>query len=546
MIDIISKYLREGANSAFRYQQNPVLLRDLSMVIIQHFESEADLSAFIPHLKTLIVDHDYRLVAEYLATRKNRSSAAAFVFQQILSEKFYSINKYRYQIAYSRFLDTNVFPEKANVVFTHKIGDAFLPNQGQLVIWLQDEEYKEPLTALIDAVGTMLGTFIEQQYDIPGLNAVVRQGLVRSWCLPNDTAVVSKRENLYKKGRFEKEQTNFKVLLERFGKGPMALTDPENPKNKIVIQIAYPFAIIHDGYSGKRYALSPYKKGISLEEIFLTEKDNTRRNYFLAHYRLLLDMLYDYGVLWGDMSPRNILVDQQKGVTVYTLMDFEKTLFLDQSVSRIHRIEHCRGQICIEEMGVLCLYEETLACFNGYFDPSEWDLNSASPLPFLPRPDIADILRGRGIVNVNLGAYNTIDRSILAVRVPYNDPCTKSLIFPGHIGFKVEHYLSCAGYSNAGDYDRKTTEILIAAKRQECFDNVVRLLLYLTNAIEIAFLKTEFMDILRGGFSGNIVPPHNEIANLINALDAFYQMREFKDAYRDLSAKWLSSLQLEF
>ncbi|HPH98011.1 MAG TPA: hypothetical protein PK613_19170 [Anaerolineaceae bacterium] len=545
MIDIISKYLKEGANPTFRYQPDPLLHKDLAKIIIQQFESSAILRDTLPHLETLIVDHDYRLVAEYLAARKNHHSVALSLFGQMFSEKERSNpNKYRFEIAHSRFLDINSLHQKSNVIFTCNMDEIFSKNQERIIVWLQDDQYKDQLMTLIDVVGTKLGAFLEQQYDMPGLNAIVRQGIVRYWHLPNNIAVVSKRESSYKKGRFEKEQTNYKILLQKFGQQPLTLRDPENPKNKIVLQIAYPFAIIYDGYSDKRYALSLHIDATSLEEILLTEKDNAHRSSYLTHYRLLLDILYENGILWGDMSPRNILVDQREGVTTYTLLDFEKTHFLNQSASYNQRVEHCRGQICIEEMGVLCQYDEMLACFRGYFNPTEWDLTSNSLLPFVPRPDIFDILRGRGIEQINLGDYNTIDHSILAVRIPYNDPFTKSLVFPGHIGFKVEHYLSCAGYANAGDYDRKTTEILIAAKIHGCFEKVVRLLLFLANSVEIAYIKREFLDILSGGFSGNLAPPKQEIGNLINALDVFYQTRESGEAYRDLCARWLSDLQI--
>lgn len=544
MIDNISKYLKEGINPTFRYQPDPFLHKDLAKIIIQQFESKASLRDTLPQLKTLIVNHDFRLVAEYLAARKNNHSMALSLFGQMFSEKENpNPNKYRFEIAYSRFLDTNSFSQKADVIFTRNMGDIFSKNQERLIVWLQDDQYKDQLITLIDAVGTKLGAFIEQQYDVPGLNAIVRQGIVRSWYLPNNIAVVSKRESSYKKGRFEKEQTNYKILLQKFGQHSITLPDPENPNNRIVLQIAYPFAVIYDGYSDKRYALSLRINAKSLEEILLTENDNTRRSSILAHYRLLLDILYDNGILWGDMSPRNILVDWREGITTYTLLDFEKTLFLGQSASYNQRIEHCRGQICIEEMGVLCPYDEMLACFRGYFNPTEWDLTSKSLLPFVPRPDIFDILRGRGIEQINLGAYNTIDHSILAVRIPYNDPFTKSLVFPGHIGFKVEHYLSCAGYANAGDYDRKTTEILIAAMIHGCFEDVVRLFLFLANRVEIAYIKREFFDILGGGFSGNLAPPKQEIDDLIDALDVFYQTRESGEVYRVLCARWLSDLQ---
>ncbi len=545
MIESLATLLKNGANPALRYQNSSNLLRDLAQAITQCFEDEADLVEHLPRLTTLIMNHDYRLVAEYLAARKNHNKAALSIFHQMIAEKIpITINKQRYQLAHARFADTIPFPERANVSFTYQLEDVFSSRNQQLVIYLHDEQYRALLTTLTEAVGAMLGKFIEQQYDISGLNAVVRQGLVRTWYLPDGTAVVSKRENPQKKGCFRREQRNYDTLLDRFGKQATMLPNLDNPDDNITIRIARPFAVIYDGYSGRHYALSAYEDGVPLEDVLLTERDSNVRNRFLAHYRLLLDRLYECGILWGDMSLRNILIKQQGHTVTYTLVDFEKTYIFDAPISLAQRMEHCRGQICVEELGVLCPQEEVLACFKGYFDPSAWDLESKAALPFPPRPEIADILRGRGVLNVTLGAYNTIDRAIMGVRIPDTDPQTKARRFPGHLGFKVEHYLSCAGYAEASDYDRKTTEVLIAAKQQGCFDDVVDLLADATNMLESAFLKAEFVGMLQGGFSGNVMPPQQEIENLTQILEVFYQVRQHRGAYQRLVAQWQAGVQI--
>ena len=73
MIDIISKYLKEGINQHSAINQI-LPAQGFSKIIIQQFESRV--SVEIPsHLETLIVDHDYRLVAEYLAARKTPFSS---------------------------------------------------------------------------------------------------------------------------------------------------------------------------------------------------------------------------------------------------------------------------------------------------------------------------------------------------------------------------------------------------------------------------------------------------------------------------------------
>lgn len=535
MIDAIADLLARGANSSLRYHKNSNLRRHLAQVIARHFDDETDASVLLPQLAALIMEHDYRLVAEYLAAWKRCDRVMLSIFQgMIATEDLITFNRQRYQHIYTRFLRTAAHSRKADVFYTSQLDDVFSSEKQQLVIYLRDEKYKVQLVNIIDDVGTEFSRFIEQQYDVPGLNAVVRQGQVRKWYFPNGSGVISKRENLRKKDRFRREQTNYGILLDRLGKSPRPLLNSPTPAT---FQVAQPFAVIYDGYRGHRYALFAYEEGISLEDIFLTEPDSVLRHQFLAHFRLLLDSLYESGILWGDMSPRNILSRQQDGVTTYTLLDFEKTSVLDSPIPLAQRIENCRGQICVEELCVLCPLDEVLMCFDGYFDPSSWDLDSEIALPFPPRPDVADILRGRGVANVTVGEHNRVDSAILAVRVPDVDPQTEARRFPGHLGFKVEHYLSCAGSLEAGEYDRKTTEVLIAAKQHTCFDEVVTLLTDLTNAVEGAFLDREFQALLGGGFSGNVESPQHEVWELTETLDSLYQTRQHGDAYRQTVAQ---------
>ncbi len=522
MIETIASLLNDGKNPALRYQESARLPEDLAQIIVQSFEGQADFCEHLPLLSILITRYDYRLVAEYLAALRGRDQRVLTLFQQFLAARA-PAGQLRYQLAYAHFMRGGTYPPDIRVSFVQRLGRLFTPTGEQLVIYLRDEQYRTSLVALIEAVGAGFSQFIEQQADVPGFGAVVRQGLVRAWHLPDGKAVVSKRENPQKKGRFRTEQANYDLLLKKFGWDGVILSDEATPGRKICLKIAPAFAAIADGYSGAHYALSAYVAGECLEDILLAEIDYTARSRLLMDYRLLLDRLYDLGILWGDMSPRNILLQKSGDVETYTLLDFEKTRVLNEPISHAHRIEHCRGQICVEELGVLCPLEEVLACFEGYFGPSTWDLESDIPLPFSPRPDIASVLRGRGIQDVTLGAYNRLDWDFISVRTPYIDPITGERRFPGRLGFKVEHYLSCAGDVDASDYDRKTTEVLIAARRHGCFNEVVALLASLTSKLESAFLKAEFVGIMEGGFSGQVVPPQEEIDQLVHTLDKLMQ-----------------------
>lgn len=531
MIETIVSLLKNGKNPALRYQQSASLLRDLAEAIVQAFKNEADFRVHLPFLSVLITDYDYRLVAEYLAALQSQDQHLLALFHQLHGATV-PAGQLRHQLAYAHLLRVGAYPSDANVCFVQEPDCLFAPTGEQLVIYLRDERYRASLGALVEAAGAELSRFVEQQADVPGSSAVVRQGLVRAWYLPDGTAVVSKRENPQKRGRFRTEQANHDLLLKRFGRDALTLSDGATTGRRIYLQIAPAFAVIADGYSGARYALSAYVEGDCLEDILLAEEDRTARRRLLRDYRLVLDRLYELGILWGDMSPRNILLHKSADVETYILLDFEKTRLLNNApVPHAQRIEHCRGQICVEELGVLCPPDEVLTCFDGYFDPSTWDLESDIPLPFLPRPDIAAVLHGRGVRDVTLGAYNRLDRDFISVRTPDIDPITGGQRFPGRLGFKVEHYLSCAGEVDASDYDRKATEVLIASKRHDCFDGVVALLASLTSRLESAFLRAEFTGILNGGFSGQVVPPREEIDQLVHVLDTLYESRDSNRSY---------------
>ena len=539
MIDHLRSILNAGANPALRYQNSLELIEHLAYMIVQQFETKEDLLMYLPRIETLILQQDYRLVGEYLAALRRGNQEILSIFERLCSSNSArDSQRERYRLAYAHFTSSVQTSLKADVVLAPSLDDVFTAMENQLVIYFYDQEYKIRLMQLIDLVGSSLDKFMEHQYDIPGLNAVVRQGLVRKWYLPDGTPIVSKRDNPHKNGRFRREQDNYVALSERFGSKSAIAVRSNDPTDNFLVQIARPFAVIYDGYSDRFHALSIYEDSVSLEDVLLTEQNSESRDRLLRHYRRILDMLYEYGVLWGDMSPRNILIKKQAHITTYVLIDFEKTFIFDDSIPEAQRRDHCRGQICVEEFGVLCSQEELLTCFNGYFDPSRWDLKSTLPLSFKPRPEIMDIVHGRNMNQITLGEYNSIDKDVMAVRMPYTDPRTRERRFPGHLGFKVEHYLSCAGYATAGDYDCKTTEILIFAKKQGCFYSVVTLLADVVIALESSFLKSEFVAILQNGKAGNMVLPQKELRDITQILDMFYEMGPFDGSYQRLIAQF--------
>lgn len=538
--------LKEGANPSLRYQGNTKLLSNLAFKIVEKIKGKTNLEHILTIVLSLIKNQDYRFVADYLYARRTNKIEILNIFERLIAtDNPPEINRLRYQLQLARFLSVVSCPGKADISIISHLEDLFSQSQQGTAIYLIDSSMESPLTALLHDVGVELGTFIEQQYNFPSLNALVRQGVVRAWVLPDGKAIVSKRDNPQKPGRFRKEQFNYKAILSRMeGKNTLHLDKTINKKN-IFLKIAQPFAYIWDSNSRRNYALSIQSEGISLEDLLMEECDQAVRHDYLVHCRLILDTLFERGILWGDMSPRNILVQQTEQTISYHIFDFEKTQVMDEPISLEKRIEHCRGQICVEEFGIICTPEEMQICFHGYFNPEEWDFESEEALRFPQRPEVADILKGRGIHDVTLGKYNQTDREMMNARIPDIDPQTRKRGFPGHLNFKVEHYLSCAGYQNAGDYERKTTEILIAAKQYECFNSIVLLLTEATDIVESAFLKTEFDYILDNKSTEWVIPPKQSIKILTHTIDSFYQSRKDKKAFQNLSACWRTMIEEE-
>ncbi|MFJ8159106.1 hypothetical protein [Streptomyces sp. NPDC094468] len=115
------------------------------------------------------------------------------------------------------------------------------------------------------------------------------------------------------------------------------------------LQLAPLLATIRDGAAGHVYGVWQWVPGESAESLLLAPGEHTP---LLRDYRDLMDALLDRGILWRDLSPRNILVHGP----VHHLVDFEKTPIPgdDTPVPHGDRGAYCRGQIGVEELGVLC------------------------------------------------------------------------------------------------------------------------------------------------------------------------------------------------
>ncbi|MBQ0828094.1 hypothetical protein [Streptomyces tagetis] len=385
--------------------------------------------------------------------------------------------------------------------------------------YVPDPGHRGMIAALLDGFGTGFGDFVESRHEVPGPNARLRQGIVKSWHLPDGTRVISKRANPAKPGRFAQEQVAYRAIAARLA-GEITFGRDRR------LRLAPLLATIHDGTSGHVYALWQWAPGKTAESMLLAPGEHTS---LLRDYRDLMDALLERGILWGDLSPRNVLVHGR----THHLVDFEKTQVPRETpVPHGDRGDYCRGQVGVEELGVLCPEEQVRACLHGYLDPDVWDFDAPGPVPFSPRPEVTAVLAGRGITDPDLGTYNRTDRQIWQVRSPDREPATGQPRYPGLVNFRVEHYLSCAGRTDADDYDRKTTEILIAGRRLGCFDAAVQAVADAADEAERQFVVAEAAELLAGNDTGPVPAPRAAIRALVDCIDVLDAARQDPDRFR--------------
>lgn len=371
----------------------------------------------------------------------------------------------------------------------------------------EDDAARPVFETMLAQLGSGLQEFVENQDEVSGPNARVRQGVVKTWYLPDGTRVASKRRNPQKPERFAREQENWTAVAARVAGEDGHRSSFGDPSRARYVAVVPRLGLVRDQASKEVFAISRWISGTSIESLLHGLPDGPRRREILADYRALLDFLLDRGVLWGDMSPRNVLLDDAE-VPTYWLVDFEKTAVVDAPVPFPERVDFCRGQVAVEELGVLCPRPELEEVLSGYFDIAGWDFRSEAPLSFPPRPEVAALLRARSVVTPTQGEYHAADLEILHVRSPDTHPVTGKRRLVGLVGFRVEHYLSCAGLDTASDYDTRTTEILIAARRVGYFDPVWDLLNEAAGRLELEFTVSEFLGVLRrtGSWSPTTVP----------------------------------------
>jgi len=518
--DLYTHLMQSPPNQVLRYLHQTTLCH----VILNHIRARwHQLDVNSRHVLSQIVAYDdYRLIARYLHAHDKKHQQTLTQFEALarayetaqLGHIYYQL----YVITALRFLPrvalTSVQP--------YNIIEALLTASpsDHIGVYYLDEDARESLNQLLHTVGRNLTSVIQQQVDIPGLNAVIRGGNVRMLYLPDGQAVISKQEDASRPSRFMTEIENYVLLRNKMASvGDHHSLVNANTEETINVTIGTLLALIHDGYSHTRYMLFKQSTGQTLEEILWSHAQNPeKQNSYLRHYRLILDWLFEYGILWGDMSPRNIIVTEndQVDMVTYTLIDFEKTTIQDNPINHQQRITFCRGQLIAEELINFCSLQQICDHFKPYYQPNTWNTEHKVPLPFTARDEICEML---SMAYPPMDIYNQMDKKLLAIRSPYQQ--NGMMYFTGHVGFKVEHYMTCAGLPDGLRYERRLNALFVRSKEQSCFRQLVAFFQRLAQHIEIMWLQHEFEAICRDGDARLVEIPHIAIHRLKKWIDIY-------------------------
>ncbi|PKL36386.1 hypothetical protein CVV38_00550 [Candidatus Peregrinibacteria bacterium HGW-Peregrinibacteria-1] len=372
---------------------------------------------------------------------------------------------------------------------------------------------KHPFNNIIDLFRQIPGNFSEffnLQKDLPGLNHIVRHGLIKEVTI-HDKKFIIKKENPSKPGRFEKEQQNIEKVADK-----ISLTPPikDAAGHTIKLQSLNYLGSIIDHTHNFQYSITQHQPGPTLEELLLKESHPQSRQTLLQHVRLIFDTLSELGIYWGDMAPRNIIVDESTDLTTYYLFDFEKTDIYDAPLTTEQKINLCRGPMCVEEFGAICELTELTSTFSPYFNPDSWDTESKKAISVSsPKRELMTIFKHHNINHITEGSYNLLEQEIINVRLPLTHPDTKEKYFPLNINFKIDHYFG-------PEYDRQVTELFLYARKHNFFPDTINILNTLLqeyeHQIEIDSLISRLEQTPYNSFSANKI--RHKIQTLITHL----------------------------
>jgi len=343
------------------------------------------------------------------------------------------------------------------------------------------------LASLLKEFGSRFDQLVEHHRDLLGTNSLVRRGAVKIVPFRDGSVHISKRSPPSNLEIFRNDLTMSGAIRDRLHIAPQEhFLLPASGGRAAHLSIL-PYLAVVRAKSGKYfYVLSEYQPLPTLEEALIATRDPACRKELLSHSRAIVDQLFEMGVIWGDFAPRNILVRFDDDVIHYVLLDFEKTFLIGHRASEEDRRRFARGPAFAEEFSAVCSLSELESSFGDYFCPASWSSADDGPIPLVrPRPEILDILIGRGESNPTFGRYNEVEVELLDVRFVYvdKDGMTRR---PVYLNYRIWPILG-------PDYDRKVTETLIFARRCGKMDRTCDVLEFFLTNYENQILLVDFV-----------------------------------------------------
>jgi serine/threonine protein kinase len=442
-------------------------------------------------ISAILQNYDYRFIADLINARKFHDNqrlkyllneCASNLSRQIIDSQRFSDSVSR-QVHQCKFSKVRTLSE----LFESKGTDT-------VFIFAYETAYTDTVIRSLEDVFLLAGGSSEGWFrrllDLRGTNSLVRQGLVKTTVLMPCGEIVVKKNNPAKLLRFQNEQASIIELKARTGLSDTYKNILVNHPTVYVGMLRY-LAVASSSDQEHYYSVSEKIHAQTLEDHLLTIDDIETRKILLMDVRSILEWLYERGVVWGDMAPRNILLDIQDECRTYTLLDFEKTTFTAGPVCFSDRVQHLRGPVCIEEFGAVCSLEEVEFCFHPYFVPHSWDTTSISNIGCAnPKWEYLQILEKRG-ESLSSGNYNRLELEIMSIRFPYWDLRAKQRVYPLHIGYRIDHYFG-------RECDSLTTQTLMIARQLGGFENIVNFLNNALNELDKSLLLDEFHSIASG------------------------------------------------
>lgn len=522
--NILERILFKPSNS-LSYYDNPIFRKQIAYSIASEIQilSKDKKDKAIETIYRLYNREDFMWIGEYLRCLKSDEKYLQDYLTRIPPDIFSASIHNAKQAPYC-----NKTTEKTPIFLVNKLEDIF-KNEKQMLGYVPDNFSRDLFKELQSYTGGSLVDYIEQSFDLPGMYSLVRRGLVKKIPFKNGF-IIAKQNNPEKEGRFLNEQKNIiklKKILGLENQDKAFLLKSEKDRN-IYLKLLSPFAVISLPKSVKFYSLTLLQPGKTFEEVLIYTTDIKERERYLKEARLILHHLYQKGIIWGDMAPRNILVEETGNSVFYTILDFEKTTILERPINDQEKEEHSRGPMCIEEFGAICSEQEVLKTFLPYFDPSNWEITSHAKLPFKkPKREVISILESRGIKDINLGEYNKLEKEIMEIRFP--QVIGEKTKYPLSISFRIDHYLG-------NIHDLKTTEIFISAKSYKLLIPVIERLEELIQIVENKFLLIDFYRLTQAYDIKN----HKdliELRMLSNAINLLYDARIFPEHLKNALEK---------